>query len=61
MLMADGYREKRVAWEEKRKRREKREKKKRKKRRRRKELVWQGKDKTQTRAHNMNIFTKMPL
>ena len=26
-----------------------------------KELAWQGKDKTQTWAHNMNIFTKMPL
>ena len=27
----------------------------------RKELVWQGKDKTQTWAHNMNIFTKISL
>ena len=27
----------------------------------RKELVWQGKDKTQIWAHNMNKFTKMPL
>ena len=53
--MANGYGEKRVAWEEKRKRREKKKKKKKEK-----ELVWQGKDKTQTWAHNMNIFTKMP-
>ena len=31
------------------------------KKKKEKELVWQGKDKTQTWAHNMNIFTKMPL
>ena len=42
------------------KRRERGEKIKQNKRRR-KELVWQGKDKTQTWAHNMNIFTKMSL
>ena len=50
--MADGYREKRVAWEEKRKRRGKR-----------KEKRWSGKEKTRHghRPHNMNIFTKIPL
>ena len=40
MLMADGYREKRVAWEEQRKRSGKKEKEK--------EMVCQGKEKTQT-------------
>ena len=39
MLMADGYREKRVVWEEKRKRSGKKGK--------RKKMVCQGKDKTQ--------------
>ena len=41
--MADGYRKKRVAWEEKRKRSGKKEKK-------REEMVCEGKDKTQTWA-----------
>ena len=51
--MADGYGEENGVGreEEERKRKEKK----------RKELVWQGKDKTQIWAHNMNKFTKMPL
>ena len=50
--MADGYGEKRVAWEEKRERRGKKRKKKRK------ELVWQGKDKTQTWAPQYEYIYK---
>ena len=53
--MADGYGEKRVAWEEKRKRRGKKEK--------RKEKSWSSKEKTRHRhgPHKMNRFTKMSL
>ena len=40
--------------------REEEEERKKKEKKKEKELVWQGKDKTQTWAHNMNIFTKMP-
>ena len=55
--MADGYGEKRVAWEEKRKRGGKKKKKKKK------EKSSSGKEKTRHKhgPYNMKIFTKMPL
>ena len=40
--------------------REEEEERKKKEKKKEKELVWQGKDKKQTWAHNINIFTKMP-
>ena len=62
--MADGYGEKRVAWEENRKREKMKEREKRWSTRKRKPLVviGAGKEKTghRQRAHHMNIFTKMP-
>ena len=55
------WREKSGMGREEEEERKKRKKKNEKKKKKRKELVWQGKDKTQTWAHNMNIFTKMSL
>ena len=53
MLMVDGYGEKRVAWEEKRKGKKKKKKKKRWSRPMRQDKVNGG--------HHVNIFMEMPL
>ena len=53
VLMANGYGEKRVAWDEKRKRK--------KKKKRKTERVMDKRQDTVNGGHHVNIFTEMPL